>query len=178
MRLQADMMGAISGLPVARKMRSSSCLAERPRFGRHRRQDHPVLVVASATVRFVAVAILEVRLPSVPAGSFNSHDARWAASSIFYRISARSMAQQTVSGPRSAHRTAGADVHCVRHRSRMICSIVRSLRMGSFVVCVGARWLNGDGTRRATRGSCDRSTTLMRDPSQTFRGGHSGYVSG
>jgi len=34
MRLQADMMGGISGLPVARKMRSSSCLAERSRFGR------------------------------------------------------------------------------------------------------------------------------------------------
>jgi hypothetical protein len=28
--LQADMMGGISGLPGARKMRSSSCLAERP----------------------------------------------------------------------------------------------------------------------------------------------------
>ena len=42
MRPQADMMGGISGLPVARKMRSSSCLAERPRFGRYRQQDHPV----------------------------------------------------------------------------------------------------------------------------------------
>jgi hypothetical protein len=40
--LQADMMGGISVLPVARKIPSSSCLAERPRFGRHRQQDHPV----------------------------------------------------------------------------------------------------------------------------------------
>ena len=61
MRPQADKMGGVSGLPVARKMRSSSCLAERSRFGRHRQHDRPVaLVVASATVRFVAVAIVEV----------------------------------------------------------------------------------------------------------------------
>jgi hypothetical protein len=55
--LQADMMGGISGLPVARKMRSSSCLTERPRSGRHRQRDHPV--ADRGGVRFVAIAIFE-----------------------------------------------------------------------------------------------------------------------
>jgi hypothetical protein len=104
---------------------------------------------------------LRFRLPSVPAGSFNSHDGRWAASSIFYRISARSMAQQTASGSWSVHRAAGADVDCVRHRSPVICSIARFIGHGSLVPAGDFGAAGGPSSRRSSY-RCRRRFRLHR----------------
>jgi hypothetical protein len=60
------MMRRISGLPAARQMRSSSCLAEPPRAAIAIASKTILLLVASATVRFVAVAILEVPIAAEP----------------------------------------------------------------------------------------------------------------
>jgi len=60
MRPQADMMGGISGLPVARKCGRQLVLPSGRGSAAIASKTIPSLVVASATVRFVAVAILEV----------------------------------------------------------------------------------------------------------------------
>jgi hypothetical protein len=58
--LQADMMGGVSGLPVAQRMRSSSLVPPSGRGSAAIASKTIPSLAAPATVRFVAVAMLEV----------------------------------------------------------------------------------------------------------------------